>query len=81
MNTPKESTRIDQWQSQVFARLLKHARVVYISDVPDEMVREMHMIPAHSLPEALKKTEELLHNPHADIAIIPDGIAVIVKQE
>jgi nickel-dependent lactate racemase len=38
------------------------------------------VIPAHSLSEALKKAEEVLHNPQADIAVIPDGIAVIVKQ-
>jgi nickel-dependent lactate racemase len=61
--------------------VLKHAQVIYISDAPDEMVRELHMIPAHSLSEALKKAEEMLHNPQADIAVIPDGIAVMVKQE
>jgi nickel-dependent lactate racemase len=81
INTPKESTIVDQWQSQVFARVLKHARVIFISDAPDEMVRELHMVPAHSLSEALKKAEEILQKPQADIAVIPDGIAVMVKQK
>jgi len=77
MKTPKEMTRVDQWQSQIFARVLKHARVVYISDAPDQMVRDMHMIPAHSIAEALKKAEEILNNPQASIASIPDGVGVV----
>jgi len=78
MKTPKETTRIDQWQSQIFARVLKHARVIYVSSAPDEMVRDLHMLPAHSLNEAVKKAEEILANPQATIAAIPDGVAVMV---
>jgi nickel-dependent lactate racemase len=79
MKTPKENTRVDQWQSQIFARVLKHARVVYVSDAPDEMVRDLHMIPAHSIEEAVKRAEEILGNPGASIAAIPDGVSVIVS--
>jgi nickel-dependent lactate racemase len=78
MKTPKESTRVDQWQSQIFARVLKHAKVIYISDAPDQMVRDLHMIPARSIAEAVKMAEEILGNPGASIAAIPDGVAVIV---
>ena len=28
MKTPKETTRVDQWQSQIFARVLQHATVI-----------------------------------------------------
>jgi nickel-dependent lactate racemase len=80
MKTPRETTRIDQWQSQIFARVLKHAKVIYISDAPDQMVRDLHMTPAHSLPEAVKMAEEMLNNPRASIAAIPDGVAVMVNQ-
>ncbi|MDR1636640.1 MAG: nickel-dependent lactate racemase [Treponema sp.] len=79
MKTPKENTRVDQWQSQIFARVLKHARVVYVSDAPDGMVRDLHMIPAHSLEEALKLAGETLGNPRASIVAIPDGVAVMVR--
>ena len=79
MRTPRESTRVDQWQSQIFARILKHARVIYVSDVPDQMVRDMHMTPAHSLKEAVKQAENILGNPEAGITTIPDGVAVIVQ--
>jgi nickel-dependent lactate racemase len=79
MKTPKENTRIDQWQSQIFARVLKHARVIYVSDAPDQMVRDLHMSPAHSLEEALKLAEKMLGDPRASIVAIPDGVAVMVK--
>ena len=78
MKTPKESTRIDQWQSQIFARVLKHAKVIFISDAPDQMVRDLHMIPAHSLNEAMKLAEEMLGNPGAEVTTIPDGVGVMV---
>ena len=78
MKTPKEHTRVDQWQSQIFARVLKHSRVIYVSGAPDQMVRDLHMLPAHSIAEAVKKAEELLGNPEASIAAIPDGVAVMV---
>jgi nickel-dependent lactate racemase len=78
MNTPRESTRIDQWQSQIFARVLKHAQVVYLSGAPDEMVRDFQMTPAHSIPEAVKIAEELLGDPSASITAIPDGVSVMV---
>jgi nickel-dependent lactate racemase len=78
MKTPRENTRVDQWQSQIFARVLKHARVIYISDAPDQMARDLHMTPAHSISEALKKAEEILGNPKATVAAVPDGVAVMV---
>jgi nickel-dependent lactate racemase len=78
MKTPREATRVDQWQSQIFARVLKHARVIYVSAAPDQMVKDMHMIPAHSISEAVKKAEEILGNPQAAITAVPDGVAVMV---
>jgi nickel-dependent lactate racemase len=80
MKTPKETTRIDQWQSQIFARVLKRARVIYISDAPDKIVQDLHMTPAHSIGEAIQKAEEILANPRASIAAVPDGVAVMVKE-
>jgi nickel-dependent lactate racemase len=76
--TPKDQTRIDQWQSQIFARLLMRATVIYISDAPDDMVSDLHMVPAHSLEEAMKKAEEIVGNPNASVCAIPDGVSVIV---
>jgi nickel-dependent lactate racemase len=79
MATPKEKTRVDQWQSQIFARVLKHARVIFISDAPDDMVKDLHMFPAFSIKEAMSMAENMLGNPNASVAAIPDGVAVIVE--
>jgi nickel-dependent lactate racemase len=81
MKTPGTHTRADQWQSQIFARVLRHARVIYISEAPNQMVRDLRMIPAHSIEEAVKKAEEILGNPHASITAIPDGVGVIVTSK
>ena len=78
VKTPSENTRVDQWQSQILARVLKHAHVIYISDAPDEMIRDFQMIPAHSVDEALKKAEEILGNTDASVTVIPDGVAIVV---
>ena len=79
MKTPKELTRVDQWQSQIFARVLQHARIIYVSDADDETVRDFQMIPAKTIDEALKQAEEILGNTEASITVIPDGVSVIVS--
>lgn len=76
--TASENTIPDQWQSQIFARVLKKAKVVYVSDAPDEMVSDLHMIPAHSVEEAITKADEILGRPASKITIIPDGVSVMV---
>jgi lactate racemase len=76
--TPSEETIPDQWQSQIFARVLKNTKVVYVSDAPDEMVSDLHMIPAHTVEEAIAKADEILQNNNSKITVIPDGVSVIV---
>lgn len=76
--TPSEETIRDQWQSQIFARVLKKAKIVYVSDAPDEMVSDLHMIPAHSVEEAIAKADEILGKKDSKITVIPDGVSVIV---
>lgn len=81
LNTPPEKTIIDQWQSQIFARLLMRSTVLYLSDAPDDLVRDLHMIPVHSLEEALEKADEILAAKgirDAKVLSIPDGVSVIV---
>ncbi len=78
--TPPESTLPDQWQAQILARILCKHRVIYISNAPDEMVRAFHMLPAHSISEAIAKADQILGF-EGSITAIPDGIAVIVKRQ
>ncbi|MGN1163892.1 MAG: nickel-dependent lactate racemase [Candidatus Ornithospirochaeta sp.] len=76
----RNETVPDQWQTQIFLRILMKATVVYISDASDEIVRDLHMVPAHSLAEAIEKAEEILGNKNATITAIPDGVSVIVEE-
>ena len=74
----RNETEPDQWQTQIFIRVLQKARVIYVSDAPDEMVRGLHMIPAHSPDEAMDLAEKLLQNKDAKVTAIPDGVSVMV---
>ncbi len=78
--TPAEETIPDQWQSQIFARVLQRAKVIFVSDADDELVRDLHMIPAHSLDEALREAEGILGYA-GSVTVIPDGVGVIVRSE
>lgn len=73
----RDETVPDQWQTQILLRILAHASVIYISKMPDEVVEEMHMIPAHSLAEAIEKAKNIVGG-EAKIAAIPDGVSVMV---
>lgn len=77
--TAPEDTIPDQWQSQIFARILQKARVIYISDADDALIRDFHMTPAHSVKEALEEADRLLGY-KGTVTVIPDGIGVIVKE-
>ncbi len=76
----RSETVPDQWQTQVFIRVLKHASVIYISDMPDDIISQMHMIPAHGIAEAIAKAKTLLNNVSPTITAIPDGVSVIVTE-
>ena len=55
------------------------ASVIYVSDMPDDVVESMHMIPASSLAEAIEKANILLQKESLSITAIPDGVAIIVN--
>ena len=70
----------DQWQTQVFLRVLMHASVIYVSSMEDEVIEKMHLIPAHSIQEAISKAKEILKLDNPSSVAIPDGVSVIVKK-
>lgn len=76
----RNETLPDQWQSQILLRILSRATVIYVSEMPDDMVRAMHMIPAHSIGEALERARAILKKDDATVVAIPDGIAVMVRE-
>lgn len=75
----RDETVPDQWQTQILLRILGHASVIYVSEMPDDVVEKMHMIPAHSLAEAIEKAKGMVGE-GAKIAAIPDGVSVMVTK-
>ncbi len=75
----RNDTVPDQWQSQILIRILMRATVIFVSEMSDDDVRSMHMIPARSLDDALKKAKDIVGGDDAKIVAIPDGVSVIVK--
>lgn len=73
---PAQNTKPDQWQSQIFARVLARHHVVFISQASDELVRSLHMTPAHSICEAMEIADSLV--PDGRIAVIPDGVSTLI---
>ncbi|MDY5601310.1 MAG: nickel-dependent lactate racemase [Schaalia hyovaginalis] len=79
INTPRLETVPDQWTSQILARILVHHRVILVSDLVDPaLVTGMHMELATSFDEALARAFEI-EGPEAKVAVIRDGLSVIVK--
>lgn len=70
----------DQWQTQIFLRVLARARVIYISELEDELIKKMHMTPAGSINEALIIARQMLGRRNISIVAIPDGVSVIVEE-
>ena len=78
--TPREDTIADQWQSQIFARILKKHRIIFISDADRELVESLKMIPACNIEEALDIAKELLGY-DGTITVIPEGISIYIEKE
>ena len=76
---PKD-TQFDQWEAQILARVLCRATVILVSKHCDpEMIKAMHIEHAFTLEEAMEKAEAIVGK-ESKITVIPDGIAVIVKE-
>lgn len=80
MSRGKAETVPDQWQTQVFLRVLKKAKVIYVSEFDDKTIEKMHMIPSQSITDALTKAKMLLGKDTIKVVAIPDGISVIVTE-
>lgn len=79
LSRSRNETVPDQWQSQIFIRILQKATVIYISQMDDAIVEAMHMIPAKDLTDAMEKAMRLVRKENPAITAIPDGVAVMVK--
>ncbi len=76
----RNETLPDQWQAQILVRILQRATVIYVSEMADAEVEAMHMLPAHSLEEAMAMAKKITGKEKPSVTAIPDGIAVMVKR-
>lgn len=79
VRTRPEDTRPDQWQCQILLRVLRHARVIFVSALPPELVRAFHMVPASSLEEAMILARRYAGSQLPTVAAIPDGVGTILR--
>ena len=79
MSRDATETIADQWESQILTRILMHAKVIFVSEQPDEMIKNFRMTPAHSLDEALAMARTIAGE-EATISAIPDGVSLIVTK-
>lgn len=81
VKTPRSKTLPEQWTSQILARILVNHKVIVVSDLVDpSLVTGLHMEVAKTIDEALKRAFELMGK-DAKVAVIPDGLSVIIKSE
>lgn len=74
----RNDTEADQWQSQIFARIVCEFQVILVSSVDPELVRQMHLLPADSLEQALAMAEAILGG-EQNITVIPEGLTSIIN--
>lgn len=76
---PNSETIPDQWEFQILARILEKFTVIMVTDLCDpQMIKNMHMKHASSFEEALQMAFDI-KGKDAKVAVIPDGVSVIVK--
>ena len=80
IKTPRQNTKPDQWQYQIQSRILLHHKVIYVTcQRSRDLAREMGFRVAEHVSQALEMAlEEKGRNAH--IAVIPDGVSVIVSK-
>ena len=81
IHTPRLETVPEQWTSQILARILVHHKVILVSDLVDgKLVSGLRMELAATIDEALEKAFAY-KGKNAKVAVIPDGLGVVVDTQ
>lgn len=80
LETDRDSTVPDQWESQILCRILLKHKVIMVTQAPRKMVEEMQMEYAEDLSEAIQMADAYLGNKNSKITVIPDGVSVIIRK-
>ncbi len=75
---PARETKPDQWQAQILARVMRRARCIFVTGKENrETIEKMHMYWAENLEDAMDIADSLAGE-NASVAVIPDGVGVVV---
>ncbi|MBR1455570.1 MAG: nickel-dependent lactate racemase [Oscillospiraceae bacterium] len=78
MTVPADKTTPDQWETQIFCRILNNYTVIFVTRPELKgMIEDMKMKHANSLDEALAMARAMGKE---SITVIPNGISVIVAE-
>ena len=76
---PQDKTAPDQWQYQILARILSRNKVIVVTgDCDLSLIREMKIPAVSSVGEALEIAFDTV-GADGRIAVVPDGVSVIVS--
>ncbi len=74
---PPEESIPEQWNVQIYVRILKRHPVILVSDLLDhDLIRKANMIPASTPDEALSIAYDMVGK-DAGVVVIPDGVATM----
>ena len=75
---PRNQTVPDQWEYQILARILSRHHVIMVTQhCAPETIRAMHMEHCETADQALARALQL-KGENARVAVLPDGVSVIV---
>lgn len=81
LKVPRNKTIPDQWEIQILARILSNYTVIMVTDMCDaDMIKNMHMEYAYNFEDALKRAYDI-KGKDAEVVVIPNGVAVVVKND
>lgn len=81
LQIPMSETLADQWESQILARILVRHKVFFVADEENkDILKDMHIEYSPSIHQAIEKAISI-KGKDAKIAIIPDGVSVIVNKK
>jgi nickel-dependent lactate racemase len=79
IETPPEQTIPEQWCVQRFTWALQEHKIILVSELRRQTVEQMGFLYAKTADEALEIALKLKGG-EAKVAVIPDGVAVIVRK-
>lgn len=74
----RKETKPDQWQTQILARILLNNKVIMVTEVPQQLVNDLHMYWAEDVDEAINMAQEFVKKKNPSITVIPDGVSVFI---